>query len=66
MSVGAQVWKHIVPGANPLLHRKPPTAVPALRPVRLRPRTGTFFATPLGPNQQPRRTAGLRASHVKR
>jgi len=33
MSVGAQVWKHIVPGANPLLHRKPPTAVPALRPA---------------------------------
>jgi hypothetical protein len=31
MSVGAQVWKHIIPG-NPLLHRKPPMAVPAPRP----------------------------------
>lgn len=29
MSVGAQVWKHVTPGANPVLHRKPPTAVPA-------------------------------------
>jgi hypothetical protein len=34
MSVGAQVWKHIIPGSNPVLHRKPPTAVPA-------PRSGT-------------------------
>ncbi|MGH9514929.1 MAG: hypothetical protein ACRD3P_04535 [Terriglobales bacterium] len=32
MSVGAQVWKHIIPGANPVLHRKPPIAVPAPRP----------------------------------
>jgi hypothetical protein len=32
MSVGAQVWKHIIPGANPVLHRKQPTAVPAPRP----------------------------------
>jgi hypothetical protein len=31
MSVGAQVWKHIIPGANPVHHRKPPTAVPAPR-----------------------------------
>jgi hypothetical protein len=31
MSVGAQVWKHIIPGAHPVLHRKPPTAVPAPR-----------------------------------
>src|SRR6266566_9443210 len=31
MSVGAQVWKHIVPGINPVLHRKQPTAVPAPR-----------------------------------
>jgi hypothetical protein len=30
--------------------------VSALRPVRLRPRTGTFFATPLERNRQPRRT----------
>jgi len=29
MSVGAQVWKHIVPGAGPVHRRKPPTAVPA-------------------------------------
>jgi hypothetical protein len=29
MSVGAQVWKHIIAGSNPVLHRKPPTAVPA-------------------------------------
>jgi hypothetical protein len=32
MSVGAQVWKHIIPGTNPVLHRKPPMAVPAPRP----------------------------------
>lgn len=32
MSVGAQVWKHIIPGGNPVLHRKPPMAVPAPRP----------------------------------
>lgn len=32
MSVGAQVWKHIVPSASPMLHRKPPMAVPAPRP----------------------------------
>jgi hypothetical protein len=31
MSVGAQVWKHIIPGNNPVHHRKPPTAVPAPR-----------------------------------
>jgi hypothetical protein len=31
MSVGAQVWKHIIPGAHPALHRKPPAAVPAPR-----------------------------------
>ena len=31
MSVGAQVWKHIIPGANTVSHRKPPTAVPAPR-----------------------------------
>lgn len=31
MSVGAQVWKHIIPAATPALHRKPPTAVPAPR-----------------------------------
>lgn len=31
MSVGAQVWKHIIPSANPVLHRKPPTSVRALR-----------------------------------
>lgn len=29
MSVGAQVWKHIIPGAHPVIHRKPPAAVPA-------------------------------------
>jgi len=29
MSVGAQVWKHIIPTVNPVLHRKPPMAVPA-------------------------------------
>ena len=28
MSVGAQVWKNIIPGAISVLHRKPPTAVP--------------------------------------
>jgi hypothetical protein len=33
MSVGAQVWKHIIPGANSVIHRKPPTAVPAPRLV---------------------------------
>ena len=33
MSVGAQVWKHIIPGANPVLHRKPPMPVPAPRPA---------------------------------
>ena len=32
MSVGAQVWKHLVPSANPVLHRKPPAAVRGLRP----------------------------------
>ena len=32
MSVGAQLWKHIIPAAKPVLHRKPPTAVPASRP----------------------------------
>ena len=32
MSVGAQVWKHIVPAASPLLHRKPPVSVNAPRP----------------------------------
>src|SRR3954468_2761469 len=33
MSVGAQVWKHIIPGVNPVLHRKPPTAVPLPQPA---------------------------------
>jgi hypothetical protein len=28
MSVGAQAWKNIIPGAISVLHRKPPTAVP--------------------------------------
>ena len=32
MSVGAQVWKHIIPGPNPVLHRKPPMAAPTPRP----------------------------------
>jgi hypothetical protein len=27
MSVGAQVWKHILPRNNPVLHRKPPAVV---------------------------------------
>ena len=40
--------------------------VPALRPVRLRLSTGTFFVTPLGPNRQPRQLGGnARPSHVE-
>jgi hypothetical protein len=33
MSVGAQLWKHIIPGGNPVLHRKPPMAVTAPQPA---------------------------------
>lgn len=42
MSVGAQVWKHIVPAVNPVLHRKPPTAVPT--PQRVNAQDEPAFA----------------------
>jgi hypothetical protein len=32
MSVGAQVWKHIIPAGNPVLHRKPPMPDPTPQP----------------------------------
>lgn len=31
MSVGAQLWKHILPGPGPVLNRKPPASVPLSR-----------------------------------
>ena len=34
MSVGAQVWRHIIPGAGPIPGRKPPTAVPSPQPQK--------------------------------
>jgi hypothetical protein len=33
MSVGAQVWKNIIPGTISVLHRKPPTPVPTPQPA---------------------------------
>lgn len=33
MSVGVPAWRHILPGASPAPPRKPPTPVPAPRPV---------------------------------
>ena len=63
MSVGAQVWKHIVPGNNPVVHRKPPTAVPAPRPGNAQNEPAFALMHQLFfPSATPRRTSILLAA----